>query len=88
SLLFGMAASLAFFMATYIWFTLTNRLELFFYLSPPVLCFFFLIFRKTLVEQEVMEEPERLLKHAGFAGFSLALLALFLLAALLDKVGY
>lgn len=88
SLLFGMAASTVFFIATYIWFTLANRLEIFFYLSPPVLFFFFLIFRKTLVEQEVMEEPERLLKHAGFAGFSLALLALFLLAALLDKVGY
>lgn len=86
SLASGMAASAGLFFITYFVFALGYKLESFLYLSPLVFIYFFLIFLKTLKEKEVMEEPERLLKHFWFAAYTLALLLLFVLSAFVDKI--
>jgi hypothetical protein len=52
-----------------------------------VFFYFFLIFWKTLREKEVMEEPERLLKHPKFTIYSLLLVLLFSLTYFVDKIG-
>jgi len=87
SLALGMAVSAAVFILTYFLFALSYRLEYILIISPAVLLFLFLIFRKTLREQEVMEEPEKLLRHPLFAIYTAALLVIYLIAFFLDKVG-
>ncbi|MGB8952205.1 MAG: UbiA family prenyltransferase [Candidatus Aminicenantales bacterium] len=87
SLLFGMVASALIFFLTYFYFARTFKLQSFFYLSPFLLVFFILVFRKTLGEAEVMEEPEKLLVNPKFALYTLFLLSLFTLSFFFDKVG-
>lgn len=87
SLLFGMAASGLVFFLTYSLFAIEYRLQIFLLLTPFIAVFFLLIFRKTLMEKEVMEEPERLLKQPGFALYTLFLALLFLAAILYDRIG-
>jgi hypothetical protein len=76
-----------FFFIGYFVFAITYNLESFIYLSPLVFFYFFLIFWKTLREKEVMEEPERLLKHPKFTIYSLLLVLLFSLTYFVDKIG-
>ena len=87
SLTFGIALSSFFFFIGYFVFAITYNLESFIYLSPLVFFYFFLIFWKTLREKEVMEEPERLLKHPKFTIYSLLLVLLFSLTYFVDKIG-
>jgi 4-hydroxybenzoate polyprenyltransferase len=84
ALLFGMAASAVIFFVAYFYFSLSFRLETLLYFSPLVFFYFFLFFRKTMREDEVMEEPERLFMHLKFAIYTLFLIALFLFSAFLD----
>ncbi len=83
--MFGMAASAAIFFLTFFYFAYTFKLESFLLLSPFVFFYFFLFFRKTMREDEVMEEPERLFIHLKFALYTLLLIAIFFLSAFLDK---
>ena len=85
ALMFGMAASAAIFFLTFFYFAYTFKLESFLLLSPFVFFYFFLFFRKTMREDEVMEEPERLFIHLKFALYTLLLIAIFFLSAFLDK---
>jgi len=87
SLTLGMAASAAVFILTYFLFALSYGLDYILLISPSVLVFLFLIFRKTLREQEVMEEPEKLLGRPLFAIYTAALLVVYMMAFFLDKVG-
>jgi 4-hydroxybenzoate polyprenyltransferase len=85
ALMFGMAASAAIFFLTFFYFAYTFKLESFLFLSPFVFFYFFLFFRKTLREDEVMEEPERLFMHLKFALYTLFLITIFFLSSFLDK---
>jgi decaprenyl-phosphate phosphoribosyltransferase len=87
SLVFGMAVSTAVFFLTYFYFARGYKLEYFFYASPALFLFFVFIFRKTLAEQEVMEEPEKLIKHPSFAIYAFILLVIYGLAFFLDAIG-
>jgi hypothetical protein len=87
SLLWEMIASALVFYATYFYFVVDSKLQFSLYLSPLSLLFFLIIFRKTLREQEVMEEPEKLIQHLGFALFTLLLIGLYFLSFFIDKVG-
>jgi decaprenyl-phosphate phosphoribosyltransferase len=87
SLLLGMAVSAALFFLTYTLFALQFKLQTFLLLIPPLAVFFLFIFRKTLKEKEVMEEPERLLLQPKFALYTLFLALMFLAAILWDRVG-
>ncbi len=87
NLLAGMIISAAVFFTAYFIFAIRFRLESFFILAFPVLLFFILIIRKTLREKEVMEEPERLLRHRRFFLYTLFLLLCFLVAFLFDRAG-
>jgi 4-hydroxybenzoate polyprenyltransferase len=84
SLIFGMICSACVFFAAYILFAFMTSHHLFLYLSPLLLFYFYLIFRKTMKEKGIMEEPERLLKNPGFAAYTLLLLILFLITAYLS----
>lgn len=88
SLLLGMIASAALFFACYFFYTWKLRLNYFIYISPVILLFILLIFRKTFREQEVMEEPEKLLIQPAFALYSTLLLILFILGYFLERLGY
>jgi decaprenyl-phosphate phosphoribosyltransferase len=88
SLIFGMAVSSVIFFTTYIYFAILYHLHYFLYLSPLLLFYFYLFFRKTMKEDEVMEEPERLFTHTPFALYTLFLVLLFFLSALLEKPLY
>lgn len=85
ALMFGMAASAAIFFLTFFTFAYTFKLESFLFLSPFVFFYFFLFFRKTMREDELMEEPERLFMHLKFALYTLFLMAAFFLSSFLDK---
>jgi 4-hydroxybenzoate polyprenyltransferase len=87
SLILGITLSTIFFFAGYFVFAFTYRLQSFFYLSPLVFLYFFLIFWKTLREKEAMEEPERLLKHPVFTICTFILIFLFSLTYFLDTIG-
>jgi len=80
SLLAGMASSALVFLASYVYFGISQRLTFLLYASPLLLLYLFLFFHKTLREKEIMEEPETLLLHPLIALFTLALLFLFALA--------
>jgi decaprenyl-phosphate phosphoribosyltransferase len=85
ALMFGMALSAIIFFLAFFYFALTFKLETLFFFSPFVFFYFFLFFRKTLREDEVMEEPERLLMHLKFALYTLFLIAIFFLSSFLDR---
>jgi len=87
SLLLGMVASALVFFLTYFYFAVDVRLQSLFFLTPFLLFYFFLFFKKTLKEKEVMEEPEQLLKQPQFALYTLLLALLFFLIFFLDKPG-
>jgi len=84
SLFFGIGISAGVFFITYFVFALDFDFPSFLYLSPFVLFYFFLFFKKTLQEKEVMEEPELLLRQPIFALYTLLLAAAFFIAFLLD----
>lgn len=87
SLLLGMVASALVFFLSYFYFSVALRLWSLFFISPFLLFYLFLFFRKTLIEEEVMEEPEQLLKRPKYAVYTLFLLLLFFLSFFLDKPG-
>lgn len=87
SLLFGMAASAAICLLSFLFLGFRLKLESFFVISPFLLFFFVIIVRKTLKTDEVMEEPEKLLASPKYALYTLFLVALFVLAYFLDALG-
>jgi decaprenyl-phosphate phosphoribosyltransferase len=87
SLLTGMAVSAFIFLAAYVWFAVVFRLQTFFYHSLALVFLIAVIFRKTLREEEAMEEPEKLLGTKTGAVLMVLLLVLFSLSFFLDKVG-
>lgn len=82
-LLFGMAASAAVFLTSFLVFILSLHLYRLLILFPLLLVYLFLFFRKTLKEREVMEEPESLLRNPLIALLTLVLVALFALSVFL-----
>jgi decaprenyl-phosphate phosphoribosyltransferase len=82
-LLFGMAASAAVFLTSFLAFILSLHLYRLLILFPLLLVYLFLFFRKTLKEREVMEEPESLLRNPLIALLTLVLAALFALSVFL-----
>jgi len=87
NLLAGMISSVGLFYLFYIIFALQYQLESFLALGVILLIFIGVIFRKTLQEKEVMEEPERLAKDKRFLFLLLIILIGFIFAVLLDQVG-
>jgi decaprenyl-phosphate phosphoribosyltransferase len=87
SLVTGMSASAALCLLAFLYFGASFKLQSFFGIAPFLLVFFGLIFKKTLREAEVMEEPEKLFIQPKYALYSLFLILLFVLAFLKDKVG-
>jgi decaprenyl-phosphate phosphoribosyltransferase len=87
SLTFGIVLSVIFFFVGYFAFSYSYKLQSFFYFSPFVFFYFFMIFWKTLREKEAMEEPERLLKNPSFTVYTFFLILLFSLTYFLDKIG-
>jgi decaprenyl-phosphate phosphoribosyltransferase len=85
ALVFGMVASAVIFFLAYFYFAYTFELQTFFVFSPLVFFYLYLFFRKTMREDEVMEEPERLFMHLKFALYTLFLIAIFFLSSFLDK---
>ncbi len=86
-LLAGMIVSAAACLAAFLYFAVAFKLRTFYLIAPFLAVFFLLIFRKTLREAEVMEEPEKMLTSPRFALYTLFLLALFILAFFRDTVG-
>jgi 4-hydroxybenzoate polyprenyltransferase len=84
SLLLGLAFSTVVFFTTYFVFAVSTRLQSFLFLSPLVFIYFYIFFRKTLKEREVMEEPEQLLKHPAFAAYTLFMVLAYFVAFFLD----
>jgi decaprenyl-phosphate phosphoribosyltransferase len=87
SLVIGMVASTFLCLLAFLYFAWVYRLQSFFAIAPFLLVFFGLIFRKTLREAEVMEEPEKLFIRPKYALYAIFLVALFVLAFLKDAVG-
>jgi decaprenyl-phosphate phosphoribosyltransferase len=87
SLLMGMILSAAISLAAFLYIAFKFKLQTFAAIAPFLVFFFFLIFRKTLHEAEVMEEPEKLLVRPKYALYALFLFALFVLAYFKDAVG-
>jgi len=87
SLILGIVVSAIFFFIGYFSFALSYELQTFIYFSPFVFVYFFLIFWRTLKEKEVMEEPERLLKHYKFAIYTLFVASLFFVSFFIDRLG-
>jgi decaprenyl-phosphate phosphoribosyltransferase len=83
SLLAGMASSALIFLASYVCFSISQRLIFLLCALPLLLLYLYLFFHKTLREKEIMEEPETLFLHPLIALFTLALLFLFALACFL-----
>ena len=87
TLIVGMAASAAVFFAAYVAFAFGAGPRSFLYLSPLLAFYIFLFFRKTLAEEGVMEEPERLLARPKYAVFTAILILLHILAFFLNRSG-
>jgi len=87
SLLMGMTVSAVVFFLTYFYFAFAFRFQSLFLFSPFLLFYFFLFFRKTMKEEEVMEEPEQLLKTMKFALYTIFLVLLFVLSFFIDRPG-
>jgi 4-hydroxybenzoate polyprenyltransferase len=79
-LLLGMITSALVFLASFVLFALSLRLRTFLYLTPFLVLYLSLFFRKTLEEKEIMEEPESLLLNPLIAISTLALVGLFALS--------
>jgi decaprenyl-phosphate phosphoribosyltransferase len=86
-LLAGMILSAVVCLGAFVLFGARASLPSFYVIAPFLVVFFLLIFRKTLREAEVMEEPEKLLASPKFAIYTLFLLALFAAAFFLDAAG-
>ncbi|MDD8026544.1 MAG: UbiA family prenyltransferase [Acidobacteriota bacterium] len=86
-LLAGMIVSAVVCLAAFLFFAGREHWPSFFIIAPFLAVFFLMIFRKTLREAEVMEEPEKLLASPVFAFYTLFLLGLFVLAFFLDAAG-
>ena len=86
-LLTGMIVSATICLAAFLWFAVAFRLPTFGLIAPFLILFFLLIFRQTLRQAEVMEEPEKLLASFPFALYTLFLVALFLVSFLTDAPG-
>ncbi len=86
SLVTGMILSSLVFFLAYFLFAVNYKIQSFIYLSPLLLIYFGLFFRKTLQKNEVLDEPEQLMRKPGFALITLALLAVYLIAFLIDQV--
>lgn len=86
-LLVGMIFSILAFYACFIYFALQYRLVSF--TIPGLFLIFFVavIFKKTLREKEVMEEPERLIQDKRFLGLLLLIMGSFILAILFERGG-
>ncbi|MCX6564953.1 MAG: UbiA family prenyltransferase [Candidatus Aminicenantes bacterium] len=87
SLVVGMSASALICLLAFLYFGWTYKLQSFFAIAPFLLVFFGLIFRKTLREAEIMEEPEKLFVRPKYALYSIFLVILFALAFLKDTIG-
>ena len=87
SLVIGMSASALICLLAFLYFGWTFKLQSFYAIAPFLLVFFGLIFRKTLREAEMMEEPEKLFIHPKYALYALFLVLLFVLAFLKDAIG-
>ena len=85
SLMFGMTFSAVIFFVTYLVLALIYDLRYFLYFSPFLGFYIYLFFKKTMKEDEVMEEPERLLSNPKFALYTLFLLIIYFLSAFLEK---
>jgi decaprenyl-phosphate phosphoribosyltransferase len=79
-LLLGMITSALVFLVSYLTFAVVYRLRYFIYLSPLLLLYLFLFFRKTLEEREIMEEPESLLLNPLIALLTFVIILLFALS--------
>ncbi|MBN2246653.1 MAG: UbiA family prenyltransferase [Candidatus Aminicenantes bacterium] len=88
SLLFGMLVSAVLFFVTYYIFACSFKLQSYIYLSPLILVFFLLILKKTISENEVMEEPERLLKFSFFSVYTLFMLVVYIIFSFKETIGY
>ena len=87
SLTFGIVLSAILFFLGYFVFAYSYQLQTFFYFSPLVFFYFFMIFWKTIREKEVMEEPESLLKQPAFTVYTFFLILLFALTYFFDTIG-
>lgn len=87
SLTFGIFLSALLFFFGYFVFAHSYKLQSFFYFSPFVFFYFFLIFWKTIKEKEAMEEPETLLKQPKFTIYTFFVVLLFSLSYFIDKIG-
>lgn len=87
SLLLGMTASALIFFLAYFFFAFTFKLQYFVYVSPFLFLYLFFIFRKTLKEKEVMEEPEKLLLQPKFALYTLLLVIIYLAFFFFNRAG-
>ena len=87
TLVLDMAASAAVFFAAYFVFAVSYGYRSFIWLVPFLAFYLFLFFKKTLVENEVMEEPERLLARPKYAVYTAVLVLLYIAAFLFDKPG-
>jgi len=87
SLVAGMSGSAAICLLAFLYFAWDFRLQSFYAIAPFLLFFFGLIFRKTLREAEVMEEPEKLFIRPKYALYAILLVALFVFAFFKDAVG-
>ncbi|MBN1271996.1 MAG: UbiA family prenyltransferase [Candidatus Aminicenantes bacterium] len=86
SLLFGLILSSAIFFLLYFFVAAKLNLMYLFFLSPMVLIYLLLIFKKTITENSVLEEPEKLMGNLPFAFFTILLLLAFSLSFIFDKV--
>jgi len=86
SLATGMVLSTLVFFLAYFLFAVNFKIQSFIYLSPLLLIYFGLFFRKTLQKKEVLDEPEQLMRKPGFAIMTLALLVVYLIAFLFDSI--
>ncbi len=87
SLLLGMVLSAVIFFIFYFFLAAAFRLQSFYYISLPLLLLVAIVFRKTLREEEVMEEPEKLFGTGAVPAVVVLLLILFGLSFVLDHVG-
>ena len=84
ALLAGMISSAAVFLLSFIYFAIHWRLRWFLYISPLLLVYLCLFFRKTLDEREIMEEPESLLQNPLIALLTCAIFSLLVLSFFLQ----
>ncbi|MFO7866438.1 MAG: UbiA family prenyltransferase [Candidatus Aminicenantes bacterium] len=87
SLFTGMIFSSVVFFLAYFLFALNFEIQSFLYLSPLLVIYFGLFFKKTFQKKEVLDEPEQLLRQPLFALFTLVLLLVYLAAFFYEKTG-